>query len=323
MSGNFVQRGEMAVYDKFTRAKAALDNGADLIIEIPTVCATRSASGFAHTGVKILEGTGICDSIAFGAECADADMLLSLSREIEEKDSIIKEELKSGCSYPAAVSRATGSPLLDKPNNILALEYLRYTRLRPIVIKRIGKGHDTDDEEFSSSAIRKTLSGDEIASLKNCEKAVLYKLRTMSAEDFKNIEDVSEGLENKIVQAVKEAQSLDELYDLIKTKRYTHARIRRIVLRAFLGITSDMLDEPVYLRILGFNEKGRSLLTQMKKSAKLPIITSWADAKKAGGVVREAFETESKYTDIYNIGYVKPRKCESEKTSQIIIKENI
>ncbi len=319
MSGNFVQRGEPAVYDKFTRAKTALQNGADLVIEIPTVCSTLSAQGFAESGVKLLEATGICGALAFGAECGDIDELRRVAKEIREKDAEIKAELEKGCSYPAARQNVIGSPLLSEPNNILALEYLNCTKLDAVAIKRIGGGHDSADSEYSAGEIRKRLPLDEIASLKNCEKAVLYRLRTMNAEDFKRLDDVSEGLENRIEEAVKTAGSLDELYGSIKTKRYTHSRIRRIILRAFLGIDKDTVKTPQYIRILGFNEKGRELLGEMKKAATLPIITKYGDAKACGRGVLEAFEKECGFTDLYNIMYKAPKPCGTELTNKIII----
>lgn len=319
MSGNLVQRGEFAVYDKYTRAKAALENGADLVIEIPSICSTLSAQGYAKAGVNILEATGVCDAIAFGAENDSIDELKKIASKIIERDSEIKEELKKGVSYPQARKNVIDSPLLDEPNNILAIEYLTYTKLNAVAVKRIGKGHDSDDSEYSASEIRKSLKSSEISSLKNCENAVLYKLRTMNAEDFKQIDDVSEGLENRIVEAVKTAQSLDELYDSIKTKRYTHARIRRIILRAHLGITRDMEKEPQYLHILGFNDKGKELLSKMKKEANLPIISRYSEAKDIGGNVLKLYEQECRITDIYNLGFTPPRECGLEQKSKVII----
>ena len=320
MSGNFVQRGELAVFDKFERAKTAIEAGADLVLEIPTVCSTLSAQGFAKAGVEILEATGVCDALAFGAECSDVEELKRVANDIKEKDEEIKSELSKGVSYPAARQRVINSPILEGANNILAIEYISQTSLPCVAIKRIGLGHDSEDELYSASEIRKSLPLDEIASLKNCEKAVLYKLRTMGEEDFLEIDDVCEGLENRIVQAVKSAKSLDELYDLIKTKRYTHSRIRRIILRAYLGITSGMEKEPQYLRVLAFNERGAQILSQMKKSASLPIITKYGDAKAHGEKIQRLFEQESFFTDIYNLGFIPPRQCEQEKTKQIYIK---
>ena len=319
MSGNFVQRGEPAVYNKFTRAEAALMGGADLVIEIPTVFATRSAKGFAEAGVTLLEATGVCDALAFGAECDDVAALQSLAAQLEAADADIKAALAAGVSYPVARKRAIPSPLLDTPNNILALEYLRCTHLQPVAVRRVGGGHDSDDALYSAGAIRQQLPDCEIATLKHCESAVLYRLRTMTAADFAAIEDVSEGLENKIAEAVKTAGSLDELYSLIKSKRYTHARIRRIILRAFLGIQKSDAAAPQYLRILGFNEKGRTLLTQMKNSATLPLIARYSDAKALGGNVMAQFEAESRMSDIYGLCFTPPRPCEAEKTTPLIV----
>ena len=320
MSGNFVQRGEFAVYDKFDRAKAAVEAGADLVIELPTLCSTLSAQGFAKAGVDILEATGICDRLAFGAECSDINELKRIAELIKENDELIKSELEKGISYPKARQNAVSSPILEGANNILAIEYISQTSLDCVATERIGAGHDSEDILYSSSEIRKHLNPDDISSLNNCEKAVFYKLRTMSEADFLQIDDVCEGLENRIVNAVKTAKSLDELYDMIKTKRYTHSRIRRIILRAYLGITKDMPKEPQYLRILAFNKKGRDMLSEIKKSAQLPVITKYADAKVQGETIQKLFELESRFTDIYNLGYKVALPCEEEKTKQIYIK---
>ncbi len=315
MSGNFVQRGEFAVYDKFTRAKTAVKNGADLVIEIPTVFALRSAQGFAQAGIALLEGTGVCEALAFGAECVDTEELKRIADEIKDKTTEIKEEMKKGISYPAARQKIIKSPLLKQPNNILAIEYLSSTKLKAIAVERIGKGHDSDDIEYSASEIRKHLDENKVSSIKNCERAVLYKLRTMNAEDFAKIEDVNEGLENRIAEAVKSAETLDELYDLIKTKRYTHSRIRRIILRAFLGVESS-IENPQYIRVLAFNENGKKLLAEMKLRAKLPIIVKYSDAKTLGGEILQSIEQEYKFTDIYNLGFKEIKPCNTEQKSK-------
>lgn len=314
MSGNFTQRGDFAVYNKFERAENAIKNGADLVIEIPALCTIQSAQGYAKSGVKILEATGICDCLAFGAETDDIAELKAVSQKIKDCDEQITEELSKGISYPAARQNAVNSPLLKTPNNILAIEYLTYTKLNAMAVKRIGKGHDTDDIDYSASEIRKHLDKDEICTLEHCEKAILYKLRNMSSQDFLRIEDVSEGLENRIEKCARSATTLDELYDGIKTKRYTHSRIRRIVLRAFLGITRDMPSQPEYLRILAFNERGREMLAQMKKTAELPIITKYSNIKD--NRIKELFELECKFTDIYNLGLKTPLPCGEEQRSK-------
>ncbi len=322
MSGNFVQRGEFAICDKFTRTKAAIENGADLVIELPCIYSLMSAEGFAKYSVQILEATGVVDMLAFGAECDDIPKLKATARKIENKKDKIIKEMKKGISYPSARKNVISSDILDYPNNILAIEYLKHTALPCKAIKRIGKGHDTDDEIYSASAIRGQMSLDDICSLKNCEKAVLARLRTMSREDFSNIDDVTEGLENRIFEAVKNSLSLDELYNSIKTKRYTHSRIRRIILKAYLGITKEYAFDAPYIRILGFNSTGREILSKMNKSAKLPIISRYADISRLDENGKRLFELECKCTDLYNLGYSKPHPCGTEQTSQIFISEN-
>lgn len=320
MSGNFVQRGEFAVYDKFKRTESALHNGADLVIELPCAYSLMSANGFAKYAVQILESTQIVDEIAFGAECDDIDELKKTADKIKACDNEIKNKMKEGLSYPSARKAVIKSAILDTPNNILALEYINATHLPCRAVKRIGKGHDTDDICYSASAIRKKLSPEEICSIKNCEVAVLARLRTMNAKDFAQIEDVTEGLENRIVDAVRSSVSLEEIYDKIKTKRYTHSRIRRIILRAYLGITKEYSTDVPYIRILGFNGKGRELLSQMKKNAKLPIISRYGDIDKLTDNGKRLFELECKCTDLYNLGYEIPLPCGAEQRTKIVIK---
>lgn len=321
MSGNFVQRGDFAIFNKYDRAKIALENGADLVIELPTVCAVKSAEGFAESAVKLLEATGVCSHIAFGAECDDIQKLKETSDKLNSKE--LQREIalgvKSGLSYPASRNRILNSDLLLYPNNILAVEYLRFTKLSPIAIKRIGKGHDSDDQEFSASEIRKQIidnSDINYCSAQNCERAILSKLRTMRQDDFGKIKDVSGGLENRIYDAVSKAVSLTELYDLIKSKDITHSRVRRIVLRAYLGITEDLPSEAPYIKILGFNSRGREMLGQMKKSASLPIVSRFSDISDEDQ--KEFFKREALYTDLHGLGFKNTKECGLEYTNQII-----
>jgi len=313
MSGNFVQRGEFAVYDKFTRAKTALENGADLVIEIPPEQALLSAEGFATSAVKLAESLGIIDEIAFGAENADTAELKKIAELLKDPkvQGEISREMKSGISYPAARNKIIKSPLLEKPNNILAIEYIKAASIPCRAITRIGKGHDTDDEKYSASAIRKTLSPDKISTMQNCEKAVLFKLRSMSKEGFAKIADVNEGLENRIYEAARNAASLDELYALIKSKRYTLSRVKRIV----LDIYGSETDVPA-IRILGFNENGRALLADIKAKCDKPIISRLADCD---GDLREYYLTQCAHTDAHSLGYKKTLPCGAEQRSKIIV----
>ncbi len=319
MSGNFVQRGTFAVYDKRARTETALKGGADLVLELPTAYATRSAEGFARAGVQLLEATGVVERLAFGTECADSQALTALAGEIKAHQGEIAQVMKTGCSYPAARRKVIDSPLLDTPNNILALEYMECTQLPCTCVQRLGLGHDTADPLYSASAIRATLPAEAIYSIEHCQRAVLAVLRRMEAADWAAIDDVTDGLENRLARAAQSATSLEELYTTIKTKRYTHARIRRIVLRAYLGIgKEDYPATPPYLRVLGFNAAGKALLAKMQHSATLPTVTRMADVKALSPEGQALFRLESRCTDLYALGAKKPLPGGAEQRLQIV-----
>lgn len=322
MSGNLVQRGEFAVYDRFTRAAAALNNGADVIIDLPCAYSVMPATDFAKYSVQLLEACGAVSSIAFGAECPDMQLLQSTARDIDEKGDEISAEIKKGVSYPAAVRAATGSEVLDFPNNTLAVEYIRHTSLPCTAVKRITSKDGDENELYSAHAVRAALDRSEICSLKNCESAVLAKLRTMSTQDFLQIDGVSEGLENRICAAVAAASSLDALYADIKTKRYTLSRIRRIILKSYLSITKEYTRDVPYIRILGFSESGRKILPEIKKRAQLPVITRYGDVSSLNERGRKLFELECHCTDLYNLGFIPPRPCGTEQTAKLITPRN-
>ena len=334
ISGNFVQRGNPSVINKWQKTKMALQSGIDLVIELPTIYSVSSAENFAHGAVQILESLKIVNTLSFGTETDDLAGLNNianlLTNEPKEYTTILHEELKKGNSFPKARQTAvlkilndnrryTG--LLTSPNNILAIEYLRHTSLPAKAVRRIGKGHDTNDELYSASAIRKKLNQGEICTIKNCEKAILARLRAMSSEDFAQIEDVNEGLENRIYNAVRQSASVEDIYKLIKTKRYTLSRIRRIILKAYLGITKEYSFDVPYIRILGFNSKGKELLPILKKNAKLPIISKYSDIQRLDNNGKKLFELECRCTDLYNLGYKNPLPCGTEQRSKLIIKD--
>lgn len=317
MSGNYVQRGDFAVYDKFIRAKDALNGGANLVIELPPEQALLSAEGFARSAVRLAESLGILDELAFGAENDSIDELKRTAEMLNraETQEKIKAEMKSGLSYPAARQKALGSEILETPNNILACEYIKETKLNCFAVKRIGKGHDSDDEEYSATQIRKTLSTEDTANIINCEKAFLYRLRTMSKEDFARIADVSEGLENRLYEAAGRATSFEDFIFLAKSKRYTLSRIRRIAIRAYLGIEGKSYDVPV-IRVLGFNENGRKMLSEIKKKSSKSIITKLSDCDESN---IDYFKKQCEYTDLYNLALKNPLPRAAEQRSQIVV----
>ena len=319
MSGNFVQRGAFAVYDKRARTETALKGGADLVLELPTAYATRSAEGFARAGVQLLEATGVVERLAFGTECADLQALTALAGEIKAHQREIAQVMKTGCSYPAARRKVIDSPLLDTPNNILALEYMECTQLPCTCVQRLGLGHDTADPLYSASAIRATLPAEAIYSIEHCQRAVLAVLRRMEAADWAAIDDVTDGLENRLARAAQSATSLEELYTTIKTKRYTHARIRRIVLRAYLGIgKGDYPATPPYLRVLGFTAKGAEILNRAKGRHTLPLSASLAELEKAGEAAARFAALEARAADLYHAFTPGLAPCGSEYTTPVI-----
>ncbi|MBR3620949.1 MAG: nucleotidyltransferase family protein, partial [Clostridia bacterium] len=282
MSGNFVQRGEPAVFETGVRTGAALRAGADLVIQLPVIYALSGARNFARGSAGILDATGIVDTLAFGSECADGEKLEKTADLLRGNtlDEAIKSGLSGGITYAAArenALRAVNPELADiirEPNNILAIEYISALKtlgsnMKTAALKRT-VGHDSQEKSgsfASASSIRKMIySGEDFygfvpafykeftdinaVSFNKFETAVLCKLRNMKAEEIALLPDISEGIENRIYKAAQTASTLEELYFSAKTKRYTLARIRRIVLCALIGITrEDAALEPPYIRI--------------------------------------------------------------------------
>lgn len=301
MSGNYVQRGAPAIFQKSLRAKAALLCGADLVLELPTPYSLSSAEGFAAGGVKIL--SGFCDTLCFGSESGTAESLMSTASALlkPEFPNILKEQLKSGCSFPsarAAAIREVGmdSNLLEKPNDILAVEYCKAilqqnSGMLPLVIKREGAYHDETaqldnpsatavrnligaQQDFSPYVPEQTVSlysGAQAHTLSAGERAILCKLRTMSEEEFESIPHGSEGLWRKLMHASRSCATLSEIIDNVKSKRYTRTRIDRMILCAFLGITGEILSQSApYTRVLGFTDRGRHILKSARSTGDFP-----------------------------------------------------
>ena len=309
MSGAFVQRGEPAVCSKRARTEMALLGGADAVLELPVCGALSSAQGFARMAVETLVATGVVTDLCFGSECGDIARLQRVADALQQSglDKAIKEELALGVSYPTARQRALAkvcddAALLSNPNDLLGIEYLIAAkgRLTPHAVLRKGAAHDgRDADSAGATACRAMLeTGQSIAKfvpefvlpftaqpvfLKDMERAMLARLRGMSAEDFAKIPDVTEGLEHKIVTAVRQGGSMEQVIEAIKSKRYTRSRISRILMRAYLGLT-QMADTPEYIRILGFRKSAADLLRQMRERASLPIVQHVAadDAGFAG-----------------------------------------
>lgn len=297
MSGNFVQRGMPAVFHKLLRARAAIKSGADLVLELPVTAALSSAEGFASGGVAIL--SPFCHKLCFGAETPDTSSLVNIAKALlsEEFSAVLKTELETGLSFPAARQRAlekmgVDTTILSQPNNILAVEYCKAilsqnSNMQPYVIHREGGYHDTlpDKENPSATALRQLIEAGEnwrdyvpeeviecfrgasVHTLKTGERAILGKLRTMTEEEFSRVPFGSEGLWRKLMHAARSENTLENIILATKSKRYTRTRIDRMILCAFLGITEEMLSSPApYVRVLAFNDKGRQILKQAKET---------------------------------------------------------
>ena len=294
MSGQFVQRGEPAILDKMYRAKAAILAGADLVLELPVTIAVSSAEGFASGGVSIL--APFCDYLSFGAETNDTAQLMQTAKILlsDNFKTHLRSALDTGISFPAARQAALESmgadgSILETPNNILGVEYckailLQRTKMQPRPIKREGDYHSTelDFENPSATALRNSFADNhwipyvpkevipcyekaEIHSLFAGERAILSKLRCMSEEEFSCVPYGSEGLWRKFMHAVNRYATIEEIINAVKSKRYTRSRIQRMLICAFLGITTDDLDAPTpYTRVLAFNDCGREILNSVK-----------------------------------------------------------
>ncbi len=320
MSGSFVQRGDVAVFDKWTRAKAALLGGADLVIELPVRYSLSSAEGFAMGGVKILDALGIIDAIGFGCECGDvsaldkcADIMLC---EPEEVSSKIKELTGEGMSFAKAQAMAyvgvLDEDIISKPNNILALEYIKALKrikssITPYAIKRKGAGyHDMHpDGGFASATLLREMmaKGEDISAFtpfdfSECESydinrltdAFKYKLMKEGVAAFDGIADIEPGLDNRFLKAL-DKESFTKIIDFVKTKRYTRARLCRIAVSVLLGIKGGFC-EPEYVRVLGMTDAGKELLFKMKKTCSLPVVNKVADFKN------DAIKTDILATDL-------------------------
>ena len=338
MSGNWVQRGDVAITDKWARAEMALNGGADLVIEIPTLWAVSSAETFARGGVSILEATGLVDTLCFGSETGQVEPLQGVVDCLDSPlwKKRLHHHLDKGLSFPAARYRATADLIGDQadclrhPNNNLGIEYLRAMKalgsaMEAYTIRREGAAHDdaSDGKQLhvSASHLRARFAAldpspmtpymraeDEIevradpAFLTECERAILAKLRSMDLSDYAKLPDSNEGLCDRLHAAAQQATTLEDIFDRTKTKRYTHARIRRMVLWAFLGLTeADRPDALPYLRVLGFTSRGQQLLKKMKSTASLPVLVKPAHVARLSPEAQRVFQLEARCTGMYDL----------------------
>lgn len=319
MSGDFLQRGEPAIINKWKRTEMVLANGVDIVVELPSYYSAQSAEIFAKGSVEILGALGVTD-IVFGSESGDVEKLEEIAK-LEEDEIFqeqLKEELTKGSSYPTAFSKALEKVLGKKgyftPNDILGTEYVRAIKkknlgVKPIAIKREGTGyhsHDIAGKIASATAIRKMLrEGDKdiadvlpgisldilmeehrkenTAFLREYYPLIRHEI-ILHRDMLADIQDVEIGFENKLYSAAVKYPVYEDFYEEIMSKRYTNARVQRILIHILIGLTVDITkkakEKVPYIRILGFNEKGNSYLKKIKKTQEIETFTTLKNVSK-------------------------------------------
>ena len=365
MSGNYVQRGDVAILPKHIRTKMALECGVDLVLELPLPYAVSNAQVFARGGVQTAYLSGCVDKLAFGSECGNIKSLEDISRLTTDESFQLafKKEIAKGVSYPTALTNTASilgnnnlAEIISSPNNVLGIEYVKAIneikdktsdcKITPVTFQRIGDSHNSQaiSSTFASASnIRKLIKNgeafieylpnksydllqqaiinNEIACLENNHRGIISILRKMSIDDFKSIADISEGLEHRIYNAVQKATSVEDILEMTCSKRYTYARIRRLLISSILGITYNYpTTPPQYIRILGFNNKGAEILKVMKKTAKVPIITKITNLpQELSEHGKKMLEIEIKSSDIYYTFTNKVQPCGIEYKSGVVV----
>ena len=317
MSGNFVQRGTPAIMPKHLRTEMALKAGASLVLELPVCYATGTAEQFAYGAVSILNSLGCVDAICFGSECGDINVLNELAEilcnEPVEYKEALQNHLRNGLSFPLARQKAIEelypsqefSKILEQPNNILGIEYLKAlhrlnSNIGAYTIQRISSQyHDVDlQEQFSSAtALRQVIGQNCLDNLtgqipitsvdifeKNYQKRypiytndfsllLKYRLLNESKTSLKEYADVSEELANRICKEINNFVSFDQFCELLKTKEVTYSRISRALLHILLGIRKTDNTDIQYARVLGFRKDDSNVLTEIKNKTSIPLVT--------------------------------------------------
>lgn len=306
MSGSFVQRGDIAVFDKWARAEAALKNGADLVIELPVWYVLQSADMFANGAVEILARSHIADAVSFGSESVNTDALLKCGQILANESVLFKDNIEKlmaeGMGYPSALRKCIASVYPDlngitqNPNDMLGASYISAmiksgAMFEIIPVERKCATHDSKEANgvyASSSAIRRFMMAKQDASLltpmdlslpvykmKNIESFILGFLRTCREDTVSDVPGTEPGLEKRLISAAHKSTSLEELFELSVSKRYSLSRVRRTILASVLGLKKDMTSD--YIRILGMTDKGAQILKSAKNKSELEFVTKTAD----------------------------------------------
>ena len=369
MNGHFTQRGETSIVNKWEKTKMALENGIDLVIELPLIYSISSAENFAYGSIKILDSLNIVDTLSFGAEYSDIKTFNKISDLLVKEPTDYKNELKNNLNTGLSFAKSRENAIinflgnnqdyidiLSSPNNILAIEYIKAlkklnSKIIPYSVKRTNDYNSQNIQKniTSGTSIRnalkenkiellsevmpissykilnKNLKNNQLVYISNFEKLILYKLRELKIDEIANLPDVNEGLEHLIKKAANSSSNLDDLIEKIKSKRYTRTRIQRILLYALLGITKKDMEiskqiSP-YIRVLGFNENGKKLLSKItKENPNLEIITSvkkFEDTCKNKDL-QNMLKKDILASNIYTLGYKKISKANLDYTQKLI-----
>lgn len=324
-SSSFTQRGDISILNKWEKTKCALNNGANIVLELPYIYSTQSSDTFAKYALKILNELKI-NKLCFGSEDNDIDKLYKVAdTQINNKqfDTKVKEHLDNGINYPTALNNALKELIqieITKPNDLLGVSYIKEIlknkyNIKPFTIKRTNDYHDIENNSdiVSASNIReRLLNNEDISSkvpqdvyeiLKNKKIKNKYfeylKYKIISEQDLNKFLDVDEGLHTRIKDQIQKSNTLEELIQNIKTKRYTYNKISRMLNHILCSLTKEEnnIQELEYIRILGFDSKGKEYLSKIKKDIKTPILNKY-DTKKY-----KTLEIEKRVTDIYSLIY--------------------
>ncbi len=358
MSGNYVQRGDCAIFDKWIRARAAVLCGADVVIDLPVAWAVSSAENFARGSVSLLKEFGI-DMLSFGSECDSKELLLTTRESVNDERvvALTKKYMSQGLSYPVSLHKGVteiygeeAADVVSSPNSTLAVEYLKqlskHDGIDFLPVKRVGAAHDSQSivgEYLSASGIRESVKQgnmlnsalpEEAAALfdkelennfapcllENNERGILSCLRELDLSELQCFISDENGLAQRVYECVKASHSLAELYESVKVKNYTLSRIRREVISAYLKIPKDIaLKAPPYIKILAVNEKGLSLLSQAKKNSAIPIVTRHSEMQNLSQYAKDIYNLQCTSTDKFALFSPDVRECGLEQKTPLII----
>ena len=304
MSGNYTQRGDISIIEKYDKARIALEYGVDLVVELPFSFVTQSADIFAKGAISILNHLK-CDKLIFGSESNDISLLSNLAKiqlENNDYDEEVKKELEKGINYPTAMSNALktiSEDTINTPNDLLGLSYIKEIiknnyNITPISIKRTNDYHQLEitNEITSATSIRNALKNEKDISayipqkvmsyitVQNLDKKYFELLKYKILSDKTNLckyQTIDEGIENRIIKMINNVNDINELIQCVKSKRYTYSKVKRMLLHIFCSFTKEerqKYESVKYIKVLGFNQKGQAYINKIKKKLDILLITN-------------------------------------------------